>query len=237
MKKVLLVIMSIALVTAVFAQKKTPAKTTEAKTGIKTTMDSISYSIGVNIGKSIQSQKIDMNINLLFQGIKEASSNSPLALTEDQMKGSLERFNQMMMEKQKEMTKALADKNKKDGEKFLADNKKKDGVITTTSGLQYKIITKGTGKIPTAQDTVVAHYKLSLLDGKEIESTFKSNEPATFPVTGVIKGWIEALQMMPVGSKWQLFVPSDLAYGDQGAGQSIAPGSVLVFEIELISIK
>ena len=149
----------------------------------------------------------------------------------------MQRFQQFMMERQQKMQKELADKNLKDAEKFVEENKKKEGVITTASGLQYKIITKGNGKIPTAQDTVVAHYRGTLIDGTEFDNSFKRNEPATFPVSGVIKGWQEILQLMPVGSKWEVYIPPQLAYGEQGAGQVIPPNAALIFDIELISIK
>jgi len=131
----------------------------------------------------------------------------------------------------------LADKNQKEGEVFLAENKKKKGVITLPSGLQYQVIKEGTGKIPKATDTVTTHYRGTLIDGTEFDSSYKRGEPASFPVNGVIKGWTEALQLMKVGSKWQLFIPSNLAYGPQGAGQAIGPNATLIFEIELLSIK
>jgi len=153
------------------------------------------------------------------------------------MASLMQSFQQYMMERQQKMQKELADKNLKDAEKFLEENKKKEGVITTASGLQYKIITKGNGKIPTAQDTVVAHYRGTLIDGTEFDNSFKRNEPATFPVSGVIKGWQEILQLMPVGSKWEVYIPPQLAYGEQGAGQVIPPNAALIFDIELISIK
>ena len=130
-----------------------------------------------------------------------------------------------------------AEVNKKEGDAFLAANKTKDGVVTLPSGLQYKILTQGTGPKPTPTDSVVCNYKGTLLNGTEFDSSYKRGQPATFPVGGVIKGWTEALQLMPVGSKWQLFVPSDLAYGQRGPGGGIGPNSTLVFEVELISIK
>jgi FKBP-type peptidyl-prolyl cis-trans isomerase FklB len=135
------------------------------------------------------------------------------------------------------MAQQLADKNQKEGEVFLAENKKKKGVVTLPSGLQYHVITAGTGKIPKATDTVTTHYRGTLIDGTEFDSSYKRGEPASFPVNGVIKGWTEALQLMKVGSKWQLFIPSNLAYGPQGAGQVIGPSATLIFEIELLSIK
>jgi len=135
------------------------------------------------------------------------------------------------------VAKEAGDKNKKDGEAFLAENKAKEGVVTMASGLQYKILKQGDGPRPTAADSVVCNYKGTLLSGKEFDSSYKRGQPATFPVGGVIKGWTEALQLMPVGSKWQLFIPPDLAYGDRQAGPDITPGSTLVFEVELLSIQ
>ena len=129
------------------------------------------------------------------------------------------------------------EKNKTEGDAFLAANKAKEGVVTLPSGLQYKIITAGTGPKPTLEQTVVCHYRGTLIDGKEFDSSYKRGQPATFPVKGVIKGWTEVLQLMPVGSKWQVFIPSDLAYGERGAGADIGPNATLVFEIELVAIK
>jgi len=135
------------------------------------------------------------------------------------------------------MVKELGEKNKKDGDAFLAENKGKEGVVALPSGLQYKILKAGDGEKPKSTDTVVCNYRGTLLNGKEFDSSYKRGQPATFPVSGVIKGWTEALQLMPVGSKWQLFIPPDLAYGDRGAGNDIAPGATLIFEVELLSIQ
>jgi FKBP-type peptidyl-prolyl cis-trans isomerase FklB len=142
-----------------------------------------------------------------------------------------------MQSKMQEKNKETADANKKTGEAFLAANKSKEGVVVLPSGLQYKIEKAGTGPKPTPTDSVVCNYRGTLIDGKEFDSSYKRGQPATFPVTGVIKGWTEALQLMPVGSKWQLFVPADLAYGDRGAGADIGPGATLIFEVELMSIE
>jgi FKBP-type peptidyl-prolyl cis-trans isomerase FklB len=133
--------------------------------------------------------------------------------------------------------KEAADKNKAEGEAFLAANKSKEGIVTLPSGLQYKILTEGKGPKPTAADTVVCNYRGTLINGTEFDSSYKRGEPATFPVGGVIKGWTEALQLMPVGSKWQLFIPSGMAYGERGAGADIGPNATLIFEVELISIQ
>jgi FKBP-type peptidyl-prolyl cis-trans isomerase FklB len=146
-------------------------------------------------------------------------------------------FQKKMMAKQMAAREEGLGKNKAEGEKFLADNKKKEGIKTTASGLQYKVITAGTGKTPKATDTVKTHYRGTLINGTEFDSSYKRGEPAEFPVNGVIKGWTEALQLMKEGAKWQLFIPSELAYGERGAGRDIGPNSTLIFDIELISVK
>ena len=146
-------------------------------------------------------------------------------------------FQKDMMAKQEAKAKAAAEKNSKDGEAFLAENKKKDGVKSTASGLQYKVIKAGDGVMPKGTDTVSVNYKGTLIDGTEFDSSYKRGEAATFPVSGVIKGWTEALQLMKVGSKWQLFIPSNIAYGERGAGGEIGPNATLIFEVELLSIK
>jgi len=157
-------------------------------------------------------------------------------MTEQEIQETLKTFQQEMAAKQAEKTKQLAEINKKEGEAFLAENKKKEGVKTLPSGLQYKILTEGSGKTPKETDTVTTHYRGTLIDGTEFDSSFKRGQPASFTVNGVIKGWTEALQLMKEGSKWQLFIPSDLAYGDRGAGGQIGPHATLIFEVELISI-
>ncbi len=158
-------------------------------------------------------------------------------LTEDQARAALMEVQNEMRKKQQAEMQAAGEANKKEGDAFLAANKAKEGVVTLPSGLQYKILTQGTGPKPTATDSVVCNYRGTLINGTEFDSSYKRGEPATFPVSGVIKGWTEALQLMPVGSKWQLFVPSDLAYGERSPGPEIAPDSTLIFEVELLSIQ
>jgi FKBP-type peptidyl-prolyl cis-trans isomerase FklB len=158
-------------------------------------------------------------------------------MTDDEAKAVLTGLQGELQKKQEAMMSAMGSANKKEGDAFLAANKSKDGVVALPSGLQYKILTKGSGPKPSAGDTVVCNYRGTLINGKEFDSSYKRGQPASFPVAGVIKGWTEALQLMPVGSKWELFVPSDLAYGDRGAGPDIGPGSTLIFEVELISIQ
>jgi FKBP-type peptidyl-prolyl cis-trans isomerase FklB len=178
-------------------------------------------------------QELNINQAFLLQGIKDAINSSTTAMSEKEMETTLAAFQKEMMAKMQ----AIAEKNKKEGETFLAANKKKDGVITLPSGLQYKILKTGSGPKPTASQTVSCNYRGTLIDGKEFDSSYKRGEPAEFPVGQVIKGWVEALQLMPVGSKWQLFIPSDLAYGPNGQGQIIGPNATLIFDIELLSIK
>jgi FKBP-type peptidyl-prolyl cis-trans isomerase FklB len=198
--------------------------------------DKISYSIGMDIGSNLKRQELDLNADALAAGLKDAFSGGKTKLTQDEVRQVLTDFQQEIQAKMQERTQQLGEKNKKEGEAFLAENKKKSGVKTLPSGLQYKVITEGKGNSPKETDTVTTNYKGTLVDGTEFDSSYKRGEPATFPVTGVIKGWTEALQLMKVGSKWQLFVPADLAYGPRGAGQVIGPNAALIFEVELVSI-
>jgi len=209
----------------------------EEKKALQTAKEKQSYSIGADIGSKLKSQSIDIDTDLFSQGLKDAFSGGKLLLTEQEMKDTLTALQKELMEKQAERNKQLGEKNKKEGEAFLSENKKKEGVKTLPSGLQYKVIKEGTGKTPKAEDTVVTNYRGTLIDGTEFDSSLKRGQPATFPVKGVIPGWTEALQLMKEGSKWELFIPSNLAYGERGAGGVIGPNATLIFEIELISVK
>ena len=204
---------------------------------LKTEQDKISYSIGLNIGRNFKSQGIDANPDLVGAAIRDVLKGNKPLLTEEEAMAVLGTFQKEMRAKQMAKASESGDKNKKEGAAFLAANKAKDGVKTTASGLQYKVIKAGTGKIPKASDTVKTHYAGTLIDGTEFDSSIKRGEPATFPVGGVIKGWTEALPLLPVGSKWQLFIPADIAYGERGAGQAIGPNATLIFDIELLSIE
>jgi FKBP-type peptidyl-prolyl cis-trans isomerase FklB len=229
MKLKLVVILAVLLVASqVSAQGQTTLKSQKEK---------LSYSIGVDIGSTIKRQQIDVDGALAAQGLKDSLSGSKLLMTEQEIRDTMASFQKEMMAKQAEMMKKLAETNKKEGDAFLAENKKKADVKTLPSGLQYKVIKEGAGKMPKATDTVTVHYRGSLINGTEFDSSFKRGEPTTFQVRGVIPGWTEALQKMKAGSKWQLFVPSNLAYGDRGAGNVIGPNSTLIFEVELVSIK
>jgi FKBP-type peptidyl-prolyl cis-trans isomerase FklB len=204
---------------------------------LKTDKEKISYSIGMDIGGNLRRGSVEVDPDLLAKGLKDSYGGGKTILTEDQARQALADFQKTLMAKQAETMKVLSEKNKADGEKFLAENAKKEGVKVLPSGLQYKEITPGTGKSPKTADTVTTHYKGTLIDGTEFDSSYKRGQPATFPVSGVIPGWTEALQLMKEGSKWQLFVPSNLAYGEKGAGQVIGPNATLIFEVELLTVK
>jgi len=219
------------------AAKTTGAKTAAAAPALSTKKDKISYAIGADLGNKLKQSQIDVDPAALNRGMKDVLTGGKPAMSDDEIRATLMDLTKELQEKQTAANKEKTDKNKKEGSDFLAANKSKEGVVTTASGLQYKILKSGDGPKPTAGDTVVCNYKGTLIDGKEFDSSYKRGQPATFPVGGVIKGWTEALQLMPVGSKWQLFIPSDLAYGDRQAGPDITPGSTLIFEVELMSIQ
>jgi FKBP-type peptidyl-prolyl cis-trans isomerase FklB len=207
------------------------------KPQLKDQKDKASYSIGYDIGETFKKQKIEVNVDALVAGLTEAMSGKEAAMTKEDREKTLQTFQKEMMEKQVAASKEAGAKNQAEGEKFLAENKKKDGVKTTASGLQYKVLKEGSGESPKETDTVVTNYRGTLIDGTEFDSSYKRNEPATFPVNRVIKGWTEALQLMKPGAKYQLFIPSSLAYGERGAGQQIGPNATLIFEVELLSVK
>jgi FKBP-type peptidyl-prolyl cis-trans isomerase len=220
----------------------TKTGTAVAKPGAVTTLTTdkqkSSYAIGMNWGTGLHHQEVDVDTAALLQGMKDGLAGGKTLMTEDEARAALTKLQTEMQTKQQAKAKADEGNNAKEGAAFLAANKSKPGVVTLPSGLQYKILTPGTGPKPTASDTVVCNYRGTLINGTEFDSSFKRNEPATFPVSGVIKGWTEALQLMGVGSKWQLFIPADMAYGARGTpGGPIGPNSTLIFEVELLSIK
>jgi len=204
---------------------------------LKTTQDSVSYAIGMNIGKNFKSQKVEVSVDAVAQGIKDILDSAKVKMTDEQVMACMTAFQQKMTAKQQEEASKAGEKNRKDGEAFLAANKSKAGVQTTASGLQYKVVKMGNGPKPTADQTVKVNYKGSTIDGKEFDSSYKRGEPAEFGVGQVIPGWIEGIQLMPVGSKFEFYIAPNLAYGDRGAGDAIAPGSTLIFEVELLSVK
>jgi FKBP-type peptidyl-prolyl cis-trans isomerase FklB len=210
---------------------------TTPATGLKTDKQKDSYAFGLNIGMKIADQPLDFDVATLLAGVRDAVEHNKPQLTEEQVRAALEDLATQANAKENAMNQVLGESNLKEGQQFLAANKTKDGVVELPSGLQYKIITAGTGPKPTADDTVVCDYSGTLISGQVFDSSYERGQPASFPVKGVIKGWTEALQLMPVGSKWQLFIPPDLAYGSRGAGQDIGPNATLIFEVELHSIQ
>lgn len=217
--------------------RRSPAAKSPTSLALTTQKDKFSYALGMNLGTSLHKQSVSVDPNILARGLKDALAGGKTLLTEDQARAALMEVQNEMRKKQQEQMQQAGAASKKEGEAFLTANKSKDGVVTLPSGLQYKILTPGTGPKPTASDSVVCNYRGTLINGTEFDSSYKRGEPATFPVSGVIKGWTEALQLMPVGSKWQLFVPSDLAYGERSPAPEIGPDSTLIFEVELISIQ
>jgi len=204
---------------------------------LKTEKERLSYAMGMDLGKQLRSRSVDIDPAVFAKALEDALSGGKTLLTDAEAKAALAAFQKAIMAKQAAEAKVAGEKNKAGGEAFLAANKGMEGVVTLPSGVQYKILTAGTGKTPTLADTVVCQYRGTLIDGKEFDSSYKRGQPATFQVNKVIKGWTEVLQLMPVGSKWQVVVPPDLAYGVRGAGADIGPNATLIFEIELVAIK
>jgi FKBP-type peptidyl-prolyl cis-trans isomerase FklB len=219
----------------------TPAAKKPASLSLTTQKDKASYAIGMNIGKSVakdlRDHFADTDQAILLRGFKDGLAGDKSLLTDQEANAALTELQKESRAKQEEITKAQGEANKKLGAAFLAENKTKEGVVTLPSGLQYKILQEGTGPKPAAADTVVCNYRGTTIDGKEFDSSIKHGKPVTFPLGQVIKGWTEALQLMPVGSKWQLFLPPELAYGERSMGPDITPYSTLIFEVELVSIK
>lgn len=211
-------------------KKPAPKTTASAPLTLKTTNDSLSYAFGISLGQYMKSQGVtDLNYVMLTKAISQSLKGETPLLDMNQANQSMGRLSE-------NKSKVAAEAERNAGQAFLDVNKKREGVKVTESGLQYEVITQGTGPIPTREDTVSAHYAGSLTNGKEFDNSYKRGEPLTIPVSGVIPGWTEALTMMPVGSKWKLYIPSSIGYGDYGAGQDIPGGATLVFEVELLAI-
>jgi FKBP-type peptidyl-prolyl cis-trans isomerase FklB len=228
-----MVALGIVLVAAAAAAQDAPA--------LKAPREKLSYALGMDLGNQLRKQSVDVDPATFAKGLSDALSGGKTLLTEEEARGLIAELQKDLKAKQAaaqaEKMKELSEKNKKEGEAFLDANKKKEGVVTLPSGLQYRILKAGEGKKPTIDDTVVCQYRGTLVDGTEFDSSYKRGQPTTFPVKGVIKGWTEALQLMPAGSKWELVIPPDLAYGERGAGNVIGPGATLIFEVELVSIQ
>jgi FKBP-type peptidyl-prolyl cis-trans isomerase FklB len=212
------------------AQKKNK-KVMEQTFTLKNQLDTVSYALGANIAENLKQQGFEnLSIEAFAQAFKDVADKKQLLVTADQARTILnEYFTQLQQEK--------ANKNSVAGQKFLEENKKRPEVVTLPSGLQYEILKEGDGPTPKATDRVTTHYHGTLIDGTVFDSSVERGQPATFPVNGVIQGWVEALQLMKVGSKWKLYIPSNLAYGERGAGDSIGPNTTLIFEVELLSIS
>jgi FKBP-type peptidyl-prolyl cis-trans isomerase FklB len=224
----LIAIGAIGLVTGVIQAADKPE--------FKDARDKNSYCLGVNWGNNLKRQDVDVDLDLLIKGLRDASAGTA-GFSEEEVREAMMALNKEVRAHQEEKRKQQGEKNKQEGEKFLSENKTKPGVITLPSGLQYKVLTEGQGESPKSNDVVTVNYRGTAIDGTEFDSSYKRGQPATFGVSGVIKGWTEALELMKPGAKWQLFVPGNLAYGEFGKGQQIGPNQTLLFEVELLSSK
>ena len=227
-----LMILGVVLLAAQVSAEETPV--------LKTQKEKASYSIGVETARSLKQQGIEVDADLFIKGLQDGLSGGKLLMSDDEIRKAIAIVHYELRQKRMQLVRARtkdAEENRKEGEIFLAENKTKEGVVTLSSGLQYKVLKEGDGKKPTEGDTVECHYRGTLVDGTEFDSSYGRGQPATFKVTGVVPGWKEALQLMPVGSKWQLFIPPQLAYGAVGAGRDIGPNVTLIFEVELLAIK
>jgi FKBP-type peptidyl-prolyl cis-trans isomerase FklB len=225
-------------VAATVAYAQNQGEKAEGKPELRTVEDKVSYGFGLNQGRRLKQGGIELNPELMARGFADAFAGRDPLLTDEELQAAFQEFEQTVAAAQAERMQEQAEKNKREGEKFLAENKKKEGVKTTESGLQYEVLESGDGKSPKLTDTVTTHYHGTLIDGTVFDSSVQRNEPATFPVSGVIKGWTEALQKMKVGDKWRLVVPSDLAYGENPRpGSPIGPNAVLIFEVELLDVQ
>ena len=239
MRRALIVLLVLgSLASPAFAEDQTDLRTVaEAGIDLRTEKDRASYSIGFSIGSNFKRQSMDIDLNLLLRGMEDALGEGEALLSAEERREVMTAFQARQRKKMEEMQKGKASENRKIGDRFLAENREKPGVVSRISGLQYKVIVEGDGATPTGSDTVKTHYRGRLIDGKEFDSSYRRGRPATFPVNGVIKGWTEALQLMKVGSKWELYIPSDLAYGERGSPPNIGPNETLIFEIELLGVE
>jgi FKBP-type peptidyl-prolyl cis-trans isomerase len=227
--------------TAAKTQPKSSKQSTPDKTDVQpvlnTQKDKINYAIGVSLLSNFKKQGIDIDLDLVIRGMKDAFSGDKLLMTDEELRQTMMIYQAQVRQIQGKARAELAETNKKEGEAFLEENKKQEGVVTLPSGLQYKIIKAGDGRTPTDTDTVECRYRGTVINGTEFDSSYRTGRPSTFKVNGVIPGWTEALKLMPVGSTWKLFIPPQLAYGERGAGGPIGPNATLIFEVELLAIK
>ena len=204
---------------------------------LKTQKERMSYGIGVDVARNFQRLGLDLDLDVLTNAMRDVYSGGKLLMSEEDLRAAKSVYQVEMREKQVAAVRRAAEENKIVGIAFLAENKGKEGVVTLPSGLQYKVLKAGDGKMPKASDTVECHYRGTLLDGTEFDSLYSKGPPAKLTVSAIIAGWREALKLMPVGSKWQLFVPPQLAYGERGNGRGVGPNETLVYEMELLAIK
>lgn len=239
MKRFGIVMFGLVLAAAYVWAQAPPAQPQPVEVPLKTNVDQASYAIGLNISRTLKAQGLELSLEALLLGIRDSFAGGKPRLTDQQMQAALQTFEREMSAKIQQQRQQSGEKNKVEGQAFLAQNAKKQGVVTLPSGLQYQVLQKGNGPSPKLNDTVRTHYHGTLIDGTVFDSSVERGQPATFPVGGVIRGWTEALQLMRVGDKWRLFLPSELAYGPDGAGEPggpIGPNAVLVFEVELLGI-
>jgi FKBP-type peptidyl-prolyl cis-trans isomerase len=199
--------------------------------------DKTSYSIGLDVGRNIKGTGADLNVDMIIKGIRDAFGNQKPMYSDEERAAAMAAFQAEVQQRRQQAMQAAGEQNRKAGEAFLVENKKKPGVITLPDGLQYRIVKEGAGKKPVETDTVEVQYRGTLINGTEFDSSYKRGRPATFTLGGIIPGWREALKLMPVGSKWELYIPPQLAYGERGAGGQIGPNATLIFEVELLAIK
>ncbi len=219
------------------APAQAPAQPSTAPSGKpEALVDKASYVIGVNLGKSLKNNDVQANVDLIVKGIRDGLGGGQALLTDEEMQSTMQAFQQQLQQQQEAKKKVLGEKNKTEGEAFLAKTKARPEVKTTASGLQYEVLKEGTGPTPKATDTVTVNYLGTLMDGTKFDSSYDRNEPATFVLNQVIPGWTEGVQLMKVGSKYKLYIPAALGYGERGAGAVIGPNAPLVFEVELLSI-
>jgi FKBP-type peptidyl-prolyl cis-trans isomerase len=231
---VLAILLPLTLASVACAQEPAASQPTGE---LATMTDKVSYAIGLNLGKGLKQQEVEVDLDVLLRGIKDALAEGQPAMTDEEIQQTMLEFQQDLARRAQERRAAQAEKNQAEGETFLAQNKGKEGVQVTESGLQYMVIQEGTGPKPTASDRVQVHYRGTLIDGTQFDSSYDRGQPATFPLSSVIPGWTEGVQLMSVGSKYKFFLPSDLGYGPNGSGPVIGPNATLIFEVELLGIE
>lgn len=212
-------------------------KAQQKETQLKTATQKFSYAVGMDLGQNFKEQGVELDVEAFSQGLKDALGGTPSRLSEEEIRAAVQELQEGLAQgRMNEEDRTLAQKNEEEGKKFLEENAKRPGVVVLPSGLQYEVITPGNGPSPTPSDVVKVHYRGTLVSGKEFDSSYKRGQPATFPVSGVIDGWSQALPLMQTGAKWKLFIPPHLAYGSRGAGPDIGPNATLIFEVELLEV-